>query len=180
MSYIRWGRTTCPTGQKAELVYAGRAGGTHWNYKGGAANFLCLPNEPDHLMSSAGAQNYAGLAGVEYKYDSFPYLSSFNNHNVPCAVCYVASRSTVLMVPAKTKCPKDWTLEYIGYIMTEHRVHSSPKMFECVDRDPESIPGLESAAALRAVLYTVEPTCGGLACPPYDATKELTCAVCTR
>jgi len=28
--------------------------------------------------------------------------------------------------------------------------------------------------------FPVEGRCGSLQCPPYEETKELTCAVCTR
>ena len=48
--YTRWGRTTCPTVQETHLLYSGRAGATHHLHKGGAANYLCLPNDPDHLQ----------------------------------------------------------------------------------------------------------------------------------
>ena len=54
--YTRWGRTTCPTDQGTQLLYAGRAGGTPQEHKGGAANYLCLPNDPDHLPHESGVQ----------------------------------------------------------------------------------------------------------------------------
>ena len=47
--YTRWGRTTCPTDQGTHLLYSGRAGGSPHEHKGGGANYLCLPNDPDHL-----------------------------------------------------------------------------------------------------------------------------------
>ena len=53
-------------------------------------------------------------------------------------------------------------------------------MYDCVDKDPESVPGLNSGSNPRAYFQLVEPYCNGLSCPPYDAAKELTCAVCTR
>ena len=108
-----------------------------------------------------------------------PSLSSVNNHNVPCAVCYVATRSVSLMIPAKTQCPTLWTLEYIGYLMTE-RLNHHRTMYECVDKDPESVPGLNAFSDPRAIFHLVEPYCNGLSCPPYDDDKELTCVVCTR
>ena len=37
-TYIRWGRTTCPDTEGTELVYAGRAAGSHYSYSGGGAN----------------------------------------------------------------------------------------------------------------------------------------------
>ena len=179
-TYIRWGRTTCPSGNGTELLYSGRAGGNYLAYKGGAANYLCMPDDPDHLQYQSGVQGYSYVAGVEYRYFSHPSLSSFTWHNVPCAVCYVATRSVAVMIPAKTQCPTNWTLEYIGYLMSQSRGDSAHSMYECVDKDPESIPGLNSISDPRAMFYLVEPSCSGLSCPPYDAEKELTCAVCTR
>ena len=178
-TYIRWGRTTCPSGNGTELLYSGRAGGTHHSYSGGGANYLCMPDDPDHLQYQSGVQGDNYVAGVEYEYASHPSLSSFINHNVPCAVCYVAIRSVAVMIPAKTQCPTNWTLEYIGYLMAEHRGHSRT-MYKCVDKDPESIPGLNSDSSPQVHFYLVEPSCNSLSCPPYDDEKELTCAVCTR
>ena len=52
-------------------------------------------------------------------------------------------------------------------------------MFECVDKNPDSIPG--SASGLEGAFFLpVEATCTGMPCPPYDPQKELTCAVCTK
>ena len=178
--YTRWGRTTCPTDQGTEPLYAGRAGGTHYDHTGGAANYLCMPDDPDHLQYQSGVGASSSVSGVEYYYSSLPPLSSNNYNNVPCAVCYVATRSVSVMIPAKTQCPTHWTLEYIGYLMTQYRNRDSRTMYECVDKDPESVPGLDGGSDPRAYLQLVEPQCNGLSCPPYDAEKELTCVVCSR
>ena len=179
-TYIRWGRTVCPSDQGTQLVYSGRAGGARHDHKGGAANYLCLPDDPDHLQYQSGVQGRSYIAGVEYNFQSLPSLSSVNNHNVPCALCYVPTRSVAVMIPAKTQCPTNWTLEYIGYLMSAYRT-SGRTMYECVDRDPESVPGLNSGRNPTAFFQIVEPYCtNGLSCPPYNAEKELTCAVCTR
>ena len=85
------------------------------------------------------------------------------------------------MVPAKTQCPTDWTVEYhVGYLMAEYYYRDSRTMYECVDKDPESVPGLNAGSDPRGLFYLVEPLCNGLSCPPYDGEKELTCVVCTR
>ena len=84
------------------------------------------------------------------------------------------------MIPAKTQCPTNWTLEYDGYLASDYHNHGGRTMYECVDKTPESVPGLNGRSDPRAFLQPVEPNCNGLSCPPYDAGKELTCAVCTR
>ena len=85
--YTRWGRTTCPTTSGTQLVYTGRAAGSHWSHSGGGANYLCLPDNPNYLRYTNGGQNgRAYLYGAEYEgWDSAP-LSAVHNHNVPCAV----------------------------------------------------------------------------------------------
>ena len=161
-TYIRWGRTTCPSGHNTTLVYSGRAGGTRWEHKGGAANYLCMPDDPDHLQYNSGTQGNSYIAGVEYWYgNSFPSLSAVNHHNVPCALCYVSTRSVAVMIPAKTHCPTNWTLEYTGYIMSERYSRNSRTMYECIDKNPESVPGLNAASDPRAFFIPVEPYCNG-------------------
>jgi len=181
--YTRWGKTSCPNVSGTELVYAGRAGGTWFQHKGGAANYLCMPNDPDYLRYQSGVQGYNYVYGVEYQtHDHGPGpLSAVHDHNVPCAVCYASTRVAVTMIPAKTRCPSTWTLEYSGYLMSEGRLWSDHyrTMYECIDKNPDSVPGSASSTD-GALLYNVEAHCSGMLCPPYDPQKELTCAVCTK
>ena len=178
--YVRWGRISCPSGQGTELVYSGRAGGSRWDHRGGGANHLCMPDD-DHMQYGSGVQEYSYMYGMEYAIHSSQPLYSVHNHNVPCALCYVATRDTVLMIPAKVHCPTNWTVEYTGYLMTEYYTHHR-STYECVDKDPESVPGLDAySGGDTAHFYHVEPNyCSGLPCSPYNAEKELTCVVCSR
>ena len=176
--YTRWGRTTCPSTLGTVLVYSGRAGGTFYNKQGGAANHLCLPEDPDYLQFLAGVQGYSPVYGAEYETHGATPLGAVAEHNIPCSVCYTSARVTALMIPAKTRCPSSWTHEYTGYLMTGHVSHRR-SMFECIDKDPESVPG-SVGSVNGALFYHTEATCTGLPCPPYDANKELTCVVCTK
>ncbi len=178
--YTRWGRTTCPdTG--AELLYEGITAGSEYNQYGGGVNYLCLPEEPEYSAYQPGDQSHNYLHGAEYETFNAGPLSSLFNHNPPCAVCYVPMRVTVLMLPARLTCPPKWTLEYNGYLMSERGIHQHSSTFECVDKDPESIPG--SATNTNGALFHFnEAKCktGGIPCPPYDPEKEITCAVCSK
>ena len=177
--YTRWGRTTCPDTPGTELVYAGRAGGTHFSLKGGAANYLCLPENPDYLSTTAGFQGFSPVYGAVYASGAGGGpLSSVHEQNVPCSVCCTTARGMVLMLPAKTQCPPSWTLEYSGYLMTQHK-DQHRTVFECVDQDPEPTSGSVIAGS-GVLFYHTEASCAGLPCPPYDSQKELTCAVCTK
>ena len=180
--YTRWGRTTCPSTSGTQLLYAGRAAGSWYNQRGGGANYLCLPEQPQYSTYTAGVQGgRAYLYGAEYQTrggDNGP-LRSFHDHNVPCAVCYTSSRETIVMIPARLTCPSSWTREYYGYLMAEYHGHHRTT-FECVDISPQSIPG-SIASTDGALFYHTEVKCNhGIPCPPYDTQKEVTCVVCTK
>ena len=178
MVYTRWGKTSCPSVSGTQLVYAGRAGGTLHTHRGGAANYLCMPGDPDYLRYGSGVQGTSYVYGVEYTIRSGQPFYAVHDHNAPCAVCYASTRAAVTMIPAKTHCPSTWTLEYSGYLMSAYYSHH-PTMYECVDKNPDSVPGTASNTN-GALFYHVEANCNGMACPPYDPQKELTCAVCTK
>ena len=178
--YVRWGRTSCPTDQGTELLYSGRAGGSMKDHQGAGANYLCMPNDPDHMQYDSGVQGRSTIYGVEYRPHSSQPLISSRGHNVPCALCYTATRDTIVMIPAKIYCPSKWTVEYTGYLMTSN-IANFRSTHECIDKDPESVPGLNAEINEMSTLLHVEPVCtGSFSCPPYDAGKELTCVVCSR
>ena len=180
VTYIRWGRTTCPDTEGTELVYAGRAAGSfHW-HKGGGANYQCITEEPEHFSFGPGTVEHSYIYGAEYQTGgNVPVASlSKHDHDVPCSVCYIAPRETILMIPGKFTCPPGWTREYYGYVMAERYNHHR-STFECVDVEPETITGGHENKD-GALFYHVEPRCGSLPCPPYDEQKEMTCAVCSR
>jgi len=176
--YVRWGHDQCPS--TAQLVYSGRAGGSRFD-QGGGSNPQCLPVDPNFLKPIIGDQSYrAFMHGAEYntRTNSYSHLHGRHNTDVPCAVCYVTQRSTVYMLPAKYTCPSGWTREYYGYLMAERHIHY-PSQFTCVDNAFKSVVG--TAANHNSMRFTfVEGRCGSLPCPPYDKTRELSCAVCTK
>ena len=173
--YTRWGRKSCPTG--AELLYEGITGGSHYTQTGGGANYVCLPKDPQYLSTNNPAIGYSFMYGTEYQIGNvFP---GKNGHNVPCAVCYTSTKSVKLVIPARTSCPSSWTIEYKGYLMTEHHNHKNNRVYECVDENSESIDGSQ-ASSLYALMYLIVSTCDGLPCPPYLNKRPITCVVCTK
>ena len=177
--YTRWGKTTCPNTTGTQLLYAGRAAGSYYRESGGGANYLCLPEQPENSTFTAGSQGgRAYLYGAEFETSNGP-LNSVYNHIVPCAVCYTSARETVVMIPARLTCPQSWTREYYGYLMANDNNYYRT-MFECVDISPESVADYPRNTD-GAYFYHTEVYCGyGIACPPYDAEKEVVCAVCTK
>ena len=174
VTYTRWGSSTCRSG--VTLVYPGRTGVTFGGHQGGASNYVCMPNDPEYtLPSRGGTQGYSFVFGTEYE---DPLVPGRFQHNAPCAVCYLPTMNTVIMIPAKTSCPSDWTREYFGYLMSE-AVLNRRSMYECVDMGMESVPGSDNHID-GGHFYHVEAHCNGVACPPYDNFRELNCVVCSK
>ena len=174
--YVRWGHDSCPS-TGAQLVYAGRAGGSRFNHKGGGTNPQCLPLDPNYLKYNPGKQDNSYIYGAEYEGTNSIKANSHDT-DVPCAVCYVPTRTTLYMMPAKYTCPKDWIAEYYGYLMSERTDHIR-SLFSCVDSSLTPVIGTNHDRN-GLLFYPVEGRCGSLPCPPYEETKELTCAVWTK
>ena len=157
-------------------------GGEFYNHHGGGANYLCLPHNPKYDKYKDGHQTAGCVYGTEYEvsqYSGNPFKRNLHDHEAPCVVCFVKSRGSMLMMPARNDCPSGWTEEYHGYLMTAHHGHGHSTDFICVDGDPEYVPG-SHANKNGALLYPVEGVCGSLPCLPYVSGRELTCAVCTK
>ena len=180
VAYVRWGHEDCP--RSAELVYRGRAAGSHYSHRGGGANYQCITLRPTNFKDNLGPGTSDGgfIYGTEYEITkNTPQADlKLNNHDVPCAVCYVSTRSAIITIPGSHICPSRWTQEYNGFLMSERYSHHR-STFECVDVDAmKALAG--HANTNGALFYFVEPRCGSLPCPPYNQEDELTCAVCTR
>ena len=181
-TYTRWGRTVCPkTG--SELVYSGYAGGSHFSHMGGAASMLCLSRVPQWGRYNDRLNTFMGyIYGAEYEdaqeVTDKLFDRSHLDQDVPCAVCNLNSRSSVIMIPGRKSCFPGWTIEYTGYLMTGRHTHHSTDYY-CIDGSPEDIHG-GKANHNGYLLYFVESRCGSLRCPPYVEGRELTCVVCTK
>ncbi len=151
--------------------------GSSYSHKGNGANYLCLVKDPQYTLRYSASRPFARsyIYGTEYEH---PIVET-HEHNAPCAVCHVTTRSAVLMIPGKTKCPPNWTREYYGYLMSERHVHHR-SMYECVDKGMESLAG-SAGDTNGALFYHVEAVCNvGIPCPPYNNYKEINCVVCSK
>ena len=111
VTYNRWGYTNCRSG--VQRVYAGRTGSSFHEHEGGASNYLCMPNDPQYSRYQSNIRRHSYVYGTEYEE---PLVSGLNQRNAPCAVCYIPTKHTVIMIPAKTSCPSGWTREYYSHI----------------------------------------------------------------
>ena len=101
-------------------VTVGFAGNKRYDQTGGGTNYQCMPLRPEYnrYYGANGGSGTAGkghIAGVEYQtFGSGVFPNEAHDNNVPCAVCYAESRSSVLMIPARRTCPTSWQKEYEG------------------------------------------------------------------
>ena len=177
-TYIRWGKSSCPCNVTGtEMVYSGIAAGSYHTQLGGGANYLCMPKVPQYksdLKYRPAVDDHTQIHGVEYESP----LQSIHDHNSPCAVCHVSTRSAVLVIPAWHSCPPTWTMEYYGYLMSEAKWNKRTS-FVCVDQDMENLPG-SYINTQGAGFHHVEANCASIPCGPYNNHQELNCVVCTK
>ena len=163
------------------ITIQGLAGGKWWDHSGSGSNYLCLPEVPEYDQYVEDVQQWrAYVYTAEYEtYDFPPYIDKYQ-HDVPCAVCRITNRGS-LMIPAKKTCPSGFIREYHGYLMSDYYNHISPMEFVCMDSNPDIVPG--TGENKNGVLfYPTEGRCEGdsyLPCDPYINGAELTCVVCS-
>ncbi|CAC5406469.1 unnamed protein product [Mytilus coruscus] len=170
-TYIRWGRKQCHN-NNTELVYSGYAGGGHYNNPGSAAEYVCLPPDPNYVKTSG--SDYGRMYGGEF--DSNFFASNSDNEDVPCALCRTGRASSVIMIPGKNTCYNGWKVEYHGYLASGLYNHVAASAYVCVDLNPEYIIGGVDQH-LGKLFYEVLTKCGSLKCPPYINNYPLTCVV---
>jgi hypothetical protein len=190
VSFVRWGRTVCPTG--SHRLYKGYMTGKHVGKPGSGANFLCAHEDPKFVRGVPGRApaGYAGLlSGVEIHVNPL-YNSLFSVENLPggvlttqdmpCARCYVAESTDLMMVPGRPDCGSSgYDLMYSGFLISQASYDGRQgSEYVCLDEKPEGRAG-GSGNENNAVIYPVEVECGSLPCNPYVDGLEVTCAVCT-
>ena len=147
--------------------------------KGGAAEYVCLPQDPEFVTEGDLTNNpstYLGqMWGAEYQAS---FSSAKVDDDVPCAVCQVSAAAT-LMIPAKTTCPSGWSIQYHGYLVSGHYGHDAPSQYICLAQHPEYFEG-RRANSNGKLIYGVRTVCGSLPCPPYENNRLLPCAVCSK
>jgi len=178
VTYIRWGRTSCPTVDGTENVYNGITAGSHNTHTGGGSNYICMVKEARyHSGTVTSGSTY--IYGTEY-HTNGDSLHSLYDDNVPCAACHATTRSAQLMIPGTDQCPGGWTSEYKGWLMSGHFLHKGRTMYVCVDKDAQALPGLGAGNSV-ALMYHTSVSCNyGIPCPPYVQSKDLACVVCTK
>lgn len=157
------------------VLFTGYAGGGHYDQSGSAAEYVCLPPDPDFVKAS-GTDN-GRMYGAEFNTNLF--ASNADHEDVPCALCRLKHSASTIMIPGKNTCYSGWKLEYHGYLASGYYSHQAASSFVCVDINPEYIiGGLDTNYG--KLFYEVLAKCGSLKCPPYKPNYPLTCVVCSK
>ncbi|XP_062566643.1 short-chain collagen C4-like, partial [Saccostrea cucullata] len=172
--FVRWGRKDCPSDNNTELVYSGFGGGSHQSHTGAAAEFVCLP--PDPNLTTKFTSSFSYMYGAEYDSTDF---GLHDGDDLPCVVCRRKTQSSVLMIPGKNSCYSGWTEQYHGYLATGYYASKAASQYICVDEHPEALRAGERNDDGKWV-HSVKAVCGSLPCPPYHNNMYLTCVVCTK
>ncbi|XP_065193213.1 uncharacterized protein LOC135824407 [Sycon ciliatum] len=176
--YTHWGSNTCSPG--SNLVYSGFVGGTWYTVKGGAAQYLCMPMEPEYSEYIPKTQSNSILQTAELQTPSksIPAFHSLHQNTPVCALCQASGRSAQFMFPGRLTCPGGWNKEYDGYLMTAKYDHRRTE-YICMDKQPEVMEDT-SKNVNGALLYFVETNSKTDVPDTYVGEKELTCSVCSR
>ncbi|XP_061179342.1 uncharacterized protein LOC133187966, partial [Saccostrea echinata] len=177
-TFTIWGKNACPNVNGTEMVYNGFTGGKSYSEKGGGANTLCLPHNPEKLpygISVIDGDDFGHLYGAEYQ---FSVHRVHIQEDVPCAVCRVKMASSSIMIPGKHSCPTYWRKQYSGFLTASWHEYESTE-YLCLDDDPDFIEGSRRDDNGR-LFYPVKTVCGSLPCPPYENNVLVGCVVCSK
>lgn len=161
---------------RVHIFPTGFAGGGYYGESGSAAEYVCLPPDPNYVKTSGGADN-GHMYGAEFNSNFF--ASNANGEDVPCALCRTNQATSVIMIPGKNTCYSGWKLEYHGYLASGYYGHNVASAYVCVDINPEYIMGGVDFHYGK-LFFDVLTKCGSLKCPPYINNYPLTCVVCSK
>ncbi|KAL4225270.1 hypothetical protein ACF0H5_015958 [Mactra antiquata] len=161
--------------------FIGFTAGSPFNINGGAASYVCLPDDPTWARYLDGIQGYGGYtSGTEYETHGnvHPFPHNMIEEDAPCVLCHT-SRPVTIMIPGRTSCYPGWTIEYTGYLMTGHHTQRAATDYACVDSNPEAV--YHGEADLDGKLfYLTEVKYGSLQCQEYPNGREIACVVCSK
>ncbi|XP_019863094.1 PREDICTED: short-chain collagen C4-like [Amphimedon queenslandica] len=177
-TYTRWGKASCRRG--AQLVYAGQVGGGFYTQRGNGAKYMCMPYDPAYL-STVPPVSASYIYGSEYESSNRIFAKKVHDFAVPCAVCRAIRRTTTITIPAKPTCPRGWTREYFGYMMSSYFNHAQQVDPVCVDVNADAVAGSQGNQN-GILLYFMRVICraNSIPCGRYRNNLAITCAVCSR
>ena len=158
----------------------GYAGGGMYNQSGAAAEYVCLPRDPNLITNVVSTNSWGHtthIYGAEYEDNVFG--SNVFQNDVPCAVCHTTHTSSVLVIPGRNHCNNGWKFEYNGKLASGFEGEVSASQFVCVDSTPEVFERSDTDKNGK-LFHPVRAGCGSLPCLPYINKAFLTCVVCSK
>ena len=135
LTYIRWGKRSCPSTSGTTLVYEGLTAGSLYTHTGGGANYIYLTKEPLY-QPGIETETFCDsvIFGTEYQTrDGQP----IHNILMLTITMFHVLCSKQLMVPGTYICPSGWTRGYNGWLLSESQYHKGRTMYTCVDNYPD-------------------------------------------
>ena len=165
---------------------AGYTAGSVYSSAGGAADYVCLADDPvwgeyDDMAQSHPARIYGTEYQIKQQYSDGGaafFGQNMYEHDVPCVACHTPRHATI-MIPGRNQCYPGWTMEYWGYLVSSADTFSTASNYACLDSRPEVEAGDQNNDDGR-LMYVVEAVCGSLKCPPYVDNREIACVVCSK
>ena len=160
-------------------IISGYAGGGKYDERGSAAEYVCLPPDPDFNRTNGGDRGR--IYGAGYNSNFFGDIHS-GSRDVPCAVCRTTKTSSVIMIPGKNRCYTDWKTEYYGFLASNDHAWVAAGSYACVDNEIEftSNDYITDVTQYGKLFLEVVAKCGSLHCPPYKNNVPLACVVCSK
>lgn len=140
VKYTLWGSETCPHSD-AKILTKGKAVGPLYSSFGGGENILCLPDDMSYLPPLS-RKTMTFIHPVGYFGQDEEVLS------IKCSECYIREASTIKVFPARTSCPEDWRLEYVGVMLAEAYSRSGNR-FVCLDLKTEGLPVQNKESSMK-------------------------------
>ncbi|GFR03434.1 uncharacterized protein TNCT_6821 [Trichonephila clavata] len=189
--YNYWGRSKCE-GPETETVLSGVMSGSQLGQNGGSSEFVCTPFNPENPDPSKYFSSY-DPEDEDQLFDNLLispiiYNGALNKYKpmafkrIACAFCRSPYRTTMIMKPGDSECPKYWTKEYNGLMMAPGR--SDPKgEYVCVDLHMQSPSGnITFGTTDESQVFKIEEIsiqCGSIPCGPYKGDQPIPCVVCS-
>ena len=157
--------------------HIGFAGGSWYYHTGTAAEFVCLPPDPD--LTTKYTSSYAQMYGAEYDGTDFaPRVK--DGDDLPCSVCRSTEGSSVLMIPGKSSCYDGWSLQYHGGLVAGYHSHKAATQYICLDEHYETLTAGQDNHDGK-VFYPVKAVCSLMVrsntCNPRHFFRLLNCAL---
>eukprot|EP00795_Rhopilema_esculentum_P017265 gene17265-8828_t len=152
---------------------------------GGGTNYVCLPSTnitySNFNLDPLSSLVTSSIDGVKYgnKHLFKTKLVHTLDRLALCSVCQRFRKTTSLMIPGNSTCPKDWTFEYRGFLMADSEKRTD---FICVDESAEGGgSSLSTDLHIGTLVYVNAkwPNCFANKCATNSGTKTLRCVVCS-